>query len=91
MEEVAAILQVMAAPSATAQSALHDVYETAGAVILPLEAWGIARAAIGGGVALVMILPTEPNQEPSPSPYIHKQLTLGQGAKTVKGHQTYGV
>jgi len=58
MEELAAILQATVAPSNATQSTFLHVYETAEAIKSSLLTRGIARTAIGGGIAL--ILPTEP-------------------------------
>ena len=59
MDELAAILHVTVAPSITTQPARLHAYETAEAIQSSLLNRGIARSAIGGGVAL--IFPTEPS------------------------------
>ena len=59
MEELAAILHVTVAPSISTQHANLHAYETAEAIKSSLLDRGIARSAIGGGVAL--IFPTEPS------------------------------
>jgi hypothetical protein len=59
MEELAAILHVTVAPSITTQPTHLHAYETAEAINSSLLDRGIARSAIGGGVAL--IFPTEPS------------------------------
>ena len=59
MEELAAILPVTVATSITTKPTHLHAYETAEAIKSSLLDRGIARSAIGGGVAL--IFPTEPS------------------------------